>query len=155
MNVQGSKFGAKIYKFCGIFFKKVELHKVHGVRFFQVSLSTYQTSWSLVAGVTCHMSCVTCPLSLKPTATSTDPSPANSPIMHSRLVCKDLTTKQKIQKSKKIITTKKTVRYANNTDTLFDQMSSVHQEAGFPGDSRTLQLRNLEKILKSCQKLGC
>ena len=37
--------------------------------------------------VTCRMLRVTCHLSLTPTATATDPSPANSPIMHSRLVC--------------------------------------------------------------------
>ena len=45
--------------------------------------------------VTCHMSCVTCFLSpvtchmsLTQTATATDPPPANSPLFHSKLVCK-------------------------------------------------------------------
>ena len=42
-----------------------------------------------VSGVKCHVSTVTCHLSPTPTATSTDPPPANSPIMHSRLVSKE------------------------------------------------------------------
>ena len=50
--------------------------------------------------VMCHMSRVSCHLSLAPTGTATDPHPANSPIMHSRLVCKDHKTKQKYQKAK-------------------------------------------------------
>ena len=37
----------------------------------------------------CHMSDVTCHLLLTPTATATDPPPANSPTMHSRLVHQD------------------------------------------------------------------
>ena len=37
---------------------------------------------------TCHMFFVTCHLSLTPTTTATDFPPVNSPIMHSRLVCK-------------------------------------------------------------------
>ena len=37
MHIQGSKFGGKIYKFCGKSFK-IELHGVHGVRFFQVCI---------------------------------------------------------------------------------------------------------------------
>ena len=54
-----------------------------------------------VSCVTCHVSCVTCHMShipchlspftiLTPTATTTDPPPANSPAMHNRLVHKDL-----------------------------------------------------------------
>ena len=42
-----------------------------------------------VSHVLCHVSRVTCHLSLTPTATATEHSPANSPPMHSRLVCKD------------------------------------------------------------------
>ena len=42
--------------------------------------------WSCVV---CHMSPVSCHLSLTPTVTATDPPPANSPTMHSSLVCKD------------------------------------------------------------------
>ena len=56
-----------------------------------------------MSGVTCHVSCVmcrvshvvcqpspvTCHLSLTLTATASDPSPAKSPIIHSRLVRKD------------------------------------------------------------------
>ena len=37
----------------------------------------------------CHMLSVTCHMSLTPTATAMDPSPANSPTMHSRIVRKD------------------------------------------------------------------
>ena len=39
-----------------------------------------------VSGVRCHLSPVTCHLLLTPTVTSTDPPPANSPVMHSWLV---------------------------------------------------------------------
>ena len=56
-----------------------------------------------VSGVTCHVSHVTCQMShvkccmphvtchmsLTPTAIATDPPPANSPTLHSRMVCKD------------------------------------------------------------------
>ena len=38
--------------------------------------------------VACHLSPVICHLSLAPTATATDPPPANSPIIHSRLARK-------------------------------------------------------------------
>ena len=41
------------------------------------------------SGVICCVSPVICQLSLTPIATATDPPPANSPIMHSRLFCKD------------------------------------------------------------------
>ena len=37
--------------------------------------------------VICHLSPVTCQLSTRQTATVTDPPPANSPTMYSRLVC--------------------------------------------------------------------
>ena len=47
-----------------------------------------------VSRVVCHLSPVTCHLSLTPTATDTDPPPANSPIMHSRLVAKTQKTKK-------------------------------------------------------------
>ena len=53
-----------------------------------------------VSGVTRHVSPLTCHLWITPTATATDPPNANSPIMHSRLVCKEPKTK-KIQKRKK------------------------------------------------------
>ena len=75
-----------------------------------------------VSCVMCCMSCVTCQLSPTPTATATDPPPSNSPTMHSRLVCKD----------------------PNFSDTIFDQKSTVHQEAVFPGgDTHTNGHRNL------------
>ena len=47
----------------------------------------------LMPRVMCQVLCVTCHLSLRPTATATDPPPANSHIMHSRLVPKDPKTK--------------------------------------------------------------
>ena len=53
-----------------------------------------------VSGVTYHGLCVTCHLSLTPTAKATDPPPANSPIMHSGLICKDQKPK-KMSKRKK------------------------------------------------------
>ena len=51
--------------------------------------------------VTCHLSPVTCDLSLMPKAT--DPHPASSPIMHSRVVFKDHVFTQKIFLKKGII----------------------------------------------------
>ena len=64
-----------------------------------------------VSHVTCHVSCVmchmahvTCHLSLTPTATATEPPPAYSPIMHSRLVCKEPKTKKKLQRANTIFT---------------------------------------------------
>ena len=42
--------------------------------------------------VMCCMSPVICHLSLTATVTATDPPSTNSPIMHNRLVCKDLKT---------------------------------------------------------------
>ena len=58
--------------------------------------------------VTCHMSHVTwqmspvaCHLSITPTVTATDPPPAYSPTMHSRLILKDLKIIKKIQNTKK------------------------------------------------------
>ena len=58
------------------------------------------------SGVTCYISCVmcnmshvTCNLSHVKNATATKHPPANSPIMHSRLVCKD---PKKCQNQKKI-----------------------------------------------------
>ena len=45
-----------------------------------------------VSCVACHLSPVTCHRSLTPTARASYPPPANSPIMQSKLVCKDLRT---------------------------------------------------------------
>ena len=42
-----------------------------------------------VSYITCHLSHVTCYMFLTPTATATDPFPANSPTLHSITVCKD------------------------------------------------------------------
>ena len=69
--------------------------------------------------VTCRVSQVTCHLSLTPTATATDPPPANSPIMHNRLVCKE----PKLYKNLKYKKIFKTWRYTGISDTLFDQKS--------------------------------
>ena len=62
-----------------------------------------------VSGVTCHVLCINvlCHMSLNPTATATDPRPANSPIMHTWVVCKDPKTQNKF-KMQKIIETSKT-----------------------------------------------
>ena len=45
-----------------------------------------------VSCVACHLSPVTCHRSLTPAARASYPPPANSPIMQSKLVCKDLRT---------------------------------------------------------------
>ena len=50
--------------------------------------------------VMCCMSHVTCHLSLTPTASDTDPPPANSPILQSKLVCKDPKTHFFLQNAK-------------------------------------------------------
>ena len=50
---------------------------------FQVSLVSHRMSH-----VACHLSPVTCHLSVMPTATSTDPPPASSPIIYNMLVAK-------------------------------------------------------------------
>ena len=42
-----------------------------------------------LSGFRCQVSCVTFQLSLMPKATSTDPPPANSPMVHSRMVQRD------------------------------------------------------------------
>ena len=39
-----------------------------------------------MSGVRCHLSPVTFHMSLNPTTTATDPPPANSPTMHSRML---------------------------------------------------------------------
>ena len=94
---------------------------------FQVSHITY-----LVSHVACH-------LSLSPTATARDPPSANSPLKHSRLVCKDQ-KKTKIAKVKIIVTAKRrrqeaVNRYANNSNMLFNQKchSSSVQHRGKEG----------------------
>ena len=42
-----------------------------------------------VSCIVYHMSPVTCHMRLTPTATATDPAPANSPTIYSRMDCKD------------------------------------------------------------------
>ena len=87
-----------------------------------------------VSYITFHVSCVACHLSITPTASATDPPPANSPNMHSRLVPKDPKTLKKF-KTQKIIKTAKTRKclgYANISDALFDQKFPIYREAGFP-----------------------
>ena len=69
---------------------------------------------------TCHVSNVACHLSLTPTATATDPHPANSPSMHSRLVCKD--PKKSQDKNHSVFHKTNCLR----------QKSSLHQEAWVP-----------------------
>ena len=63
----------------------------------------FLTTWtgSHISHVTCPLSPVTCHLApvTKPTAAATDPPPANSPIMHSRLVPKDPKTKSQQRKN--------------------------------------------------------
>ena len=56
-----------------------------------------------VLHVTCHVSHITCHLSLTPTATATDPLPAKSPIIHSRL-------DNKTQEANKIFKTQKIIK---------------------------------------------
>ena len=90
-----------------------------------------------VSHVTCHVSRVACHLSLTPTAKATDPCPASSPTVHSRLVCTD-PTKWKFQNALNHWDSK---RYASISDMLFDQKSPVHREAGFPNVDRQTDIQ--------------
>ena len=94
-----------------------------------------------VSHVMCRLSCVMCHLSLTPTANATQPPPVNSPIIQSRLVCKDPKhekySKRKNQKPKNIY------RHAN--------ISDIHGKHVFPDGTdtqthrhTTLGRRNLE-----------
>ena len=87
-----------------------------------------------MSSVICHLS----PVTNAATATVIDPPPANSSTMRSRLVCKDSKTQK--QNIPRIFIF---VILANISNTLFNQSSPVHREAGFPGGDnipRTLQL---------------
>ena len=90
--------------------------------------------------VACHLSPDTCHLILTPTATATDPPPANSATMHSTLVFegKKNTKLFNAQKSCKTWENFTVFYLANISETLFNQMSPVHRKAWFPGgDTRT------------------
>ena len=78
--------------------------------------------------VICCMSPVTCHLSLTPTVTAIDPPLANSPTMHSRLVCKYPKTQKIISKRKEITKQQngpKHLRFVNISDLVFNQKSPV------------------------------
>ena len=95
--------------------------------------------------VTCHMSCVmcymcsvTCHLSLTLTATPKDPLFANSPNMHSKLICKDPKTNKNYLNTQNIKTDSNYFFFqlANISDMLVvkeSPESPVQREAGFPG----------------------
>ena len=95
------------------------------------------------SSVTGHMSPVTCKLSLIPAAKASDPTPANSPSMHSRLVRKDQKT-EKMSKRKKSL---KQQKHSDISDTLFDQMFLVHPEAGFPDVDRLQADRQTDPLV--------
>ena len=93
-----------------------------------------------VLGVTCHVLFVRCQVlhvtchQLTPTAKAIDPPPANSPIMHSRLLCKDPKAPKKSECKKILQTAKIQKKYRGMpiySDILFDQKSTVHWEARF------------------------
>ena len=93
--------------------------------------------------VACRLSPVTCHLSLTPTATTRDPAPASSAIMHSRLVCKDPKF-QKISKHKKLIETTKTQKLGMSILAISSSTRSLQStgKRGFQmwtGYRRTLQ----------------
>ena len=83
--------------------------------------------------VICHVSHSACHLSL--TLTARDPPCANSHIMHPRLVCKDQKPVKKNFNTPKYQWNKKNAknikRYANISNTFFDQKSPVYREAAF------------------------
>ena len=60
-----------------------------------------------MSGVMCCLTSFTCHLSLMPTATATNPPTANSPIIHSRLVCNE-------EKKQKKFKTQKNLQNGNN-----------------------------------------
>ena len=77
----------------------------------------------------CQMSHVAYRLLLTPTTTATDSTPANFPIMHIRLLHNDQNTQKNILNPKITEATKlkNVLRYANISDTLFDQISSPRE----------------------------
>ena len=86
-----------------------------------------------VSYVTCHVPHVMCHLSLTPTASATNPLPANSPTLNSMLVLKVLKKKrQKKEKTNGIGKNQKRYRYTNISNTFFDHKSPVHWGATFP-----------------------
>ena len=93
-----------------------------------------------MSGVTCQVSYVICNVShvtshlspvTKHTATATVPLPANSPVMHTSLVCKKPKNSKKT-KSKTSSKPKNVERYVNISDMLFNQKSPDYWKAAFP-----------------------
>ena len=85
-----------------------------------ISCVTFHVSgvMCLVTWVTFHMSLVTCHLSpVANTNSQIHPSPVNSPIMHSRLVCKDPKTKTHVKTQKKTHWNNKKPKNANTGNT--------------------------------------
>ena len=65
------------------------IHWIHWISRCVRKVTPTQTNRRQVSVVSCLVTPVTCHMSLTQTATATDPSPANSPTMHSRIICKD------------------------------------------------------------------
>ena len=159
-------FSSRAMKFCGFRVNTFFLSNFLNNLFSWDSLIMAQISLILTSEVTkkvshfkscvmCHMSRVTCYLLETLTATATYHPPANSPIMHSRLVCTDQKHK-KLQNPKISSKQQKKIeniyRHANISNKLFDLQLPIHREARFSHwhtdtdtqthDSRTLQLRD-------------
>ena len=87
-----------------------------------------------VSYVMYHLSPVTCHLSLTTKTKAIDPPPANSPTMHSRLVCKEKKErKNKTLWKEKEKKRKNVFKLANISNTHFNKMSPVHRKVRFPG----------------------
>ena len=100
-----------------------------------ISCVTFHVSgvMCLVTWVTFHMSLVTCHLSpVANTNSQIHPSPVNSPIMHSRLVCKDPKTKTHVK------TQKKKTHWNNKNPKM--PIQAIHTDRRL-GDWRTSQLK--------------
>ena len=91
--------------------------------------------------VICHMWHVICHLLLTPTATATDPSPAKSLTMHSRLVCKDP------KKPKTKFKAKNNWNAKNPKMSRGILISAIHWKAGFPKVDKKTLWRTSQPIL--------
>ena len=85
----------------------------------------------------CQVSPVACHLSLTPRAKATDPLSANSPIMHSKLVCKDRINRRKKAKPQKSLKQQKP-----------KSVYIIYEKNATLGTSLAFQMSMLEKFEK-------
>ena len=89
LSLNKSKFKISIKKLIKRIFEFSKTNIYLALRFLPNFVMWWNVNKSLKSHITCLMLCVTCHKSLMQTATATDPTPANSPTMHNRFLCKD------------------------------------------------------------------